>query len=88
MLPRTFRPFMIELKMRSSLTSACHCVSVRSRAWLNLPFEVFAVGLQEHHTEGGTFWVLATDFHGVNTDQFLISVNPCESVAPLKLKAL
>src|SRR5262249_39039825 len=32
MLPRTFRPFMIELKMRSSLTSVCHSASVRSRA--------------------------------------------------------
>src|SRR6185295_19181398 len=40
MLPRTLRPFMIELKMRSSLTSSCHCASVRSRAWLNRPFEV------------------------------------------------
>src|SRR5215213_1398099 len=42
MLPRTFRPFMIELKMRSSLTSSCHCASAMSRAWLNLPFEVLA----------------------------------------------
>src|SRR3954454_9997206 len=40
MLPRTLRPFMIELKMRSSLTSSCHSASVRSRAWLNRPFEV------------------------------------------------
>src|SRR6185369_17977113 len=41
MLPRTLRPFIIELKMRSSLTSSCHCPSVKSRAWLNRPFEVF-----------------------------------------------